>query len=165
MQRPILFLRSLAAILAGIVALCFGYEPRIVGDAVGITPIFNWLLLGYGLPALSFWMASIFLRRRGDDVPLRTVESAAIRFTVLLVFLEISHAINGGDVYRHILGLTETALHVCAALAMAIGLQPLGSAPAASSTMSPPCCSRFLPGWPRYLDYCSSTIRPYGASK
>jgi uncharacterized membrane protein len=125
MQRPIPFLRSLAAILAGIVVLRIGYEPRIVGDAVGTTPIFNWLLLGYGLPALSFWMASIFLRRRGDDAPLRTVESAAILFTVLLVFLEISHAINDGDVYREIPGLTETALHVCAALAMAIGLERL----------------------------------------
>ena len=125
MQRPIPFLRSLAALLAGIVVLRIGYEPRIVGDAVGTTPIFNWLLLGYGLPALSFWMASIFLRRRGDDAPLRAVESAAILFTVLLVFMEINHAINGGDVYRDIPSLTETALHVCAALAMAIGLERL----------------------------------------
>ena len=102
MQRPIPFLRSLAAILAGIVVLRIGYEPRIVGDAVGTTPIFNWLLWGYGVPALSFWAGSIFLRRRGDDAPLRAVESAAILFTVLLVFMEIRHAVNGGDVYRDI---------------------------------------------------------------
>src|ERR1700744_5554925 len=125
MQRPIPFLRSLAAILAGIVVLRTGYEPRIVGDAVGTTPIFNWLLWGYGVPALSFWAASIFLRRRGDDAPLRAVESAAILFTVLLVFMEIRHAINGGDVYRTTAGLTETALQVCTALAMAIGLERL----------------------------------------
>ena len=66
MQRPIPFLRSLAAILAGIVVLRIGYEPRIAGDAVGTTPIFNWLLWGYGIPALSFWTASVLLRRRGD---------------------------------------------------------------------------------------------------
>jgi uncharacterized membrane protein len=125
MQRPIPFLRSLAAILAGIVVLRTGYEPRIVGDAVGTTPIFNWLLWGYGVPALSFWAASIFLRRRGDDAPLRAVESAAILFTVLLVFMEIRHAINGGDVYRTTAGLTETALQVCSTLAMAIGLERL----------------------------------------
>ena len=100
MQRPIPFLRSLAAILAGIVVARIVYEPRIVGDAVGTTPIFNWLLWGYGVPALSFWAGSIFLRRRGDDAPLRAVESAAILFTVLLAFMEIRHAINGGDVYR-----------------------------------------------------------------
>ena len=125
MQRPIPFLRSLAAILAGIVVLRIGYEPRIVGDAVGTTPIFNWLLWGYGIPALSFWVASIFLRRRGDDAPLRTVEAAAILFTVLLAFMEIRHAVNGGDVYRDTAGLTETALQICVALAMAIGLERL----------------------------------------
>jgi uncharacterized membrane protein len=105
--------------------LRIGYEPRIVGDAVGTTPIFNWLLWGYGIPALSFWMASVFLRRRGDDAPLRAVESAAILFTVLLAFMEIRHAVNGGDVYRDTAGLTETALQVCVALAMAIGLERL----------------------------------------
>ena len=125
MQRPIPFLRVLAAILAGIVVLRIGYEPRIVGDAVGATPIFNWLLWGYGVPALSFWAGSHFLRRRGDDAPLRAVEAAAILFTVLLVFMEIRHAVNGGDVYRDTAGLTETALQVCAALAMAIGLERL----------------------------------------
>jgi uncharacterized membrane protein len=125
MQRPIPFLRTLSAILASVVVLRIGYEPRIVGDAVGTTPIFNWLLWGYGVPALSFWTASIFLRRRGDDAPLRTVEAAAILFTALLAFMEIRHAVNGGDVYRDTAGLTETALQVCVALAMAIGLERL----------------------------------------
>jgi uncharacterized membrane protein len=125
MQRPIPFLRSLAAILAAIVVMRAAYEPRIAGDAVGTTPIFNWLLWGYGVPALSFWAGSIFLRRRGDDAPQRAVESAAILFTVLLVFMEIRHAINGGDVYRDTAGLVEVALQVCSALTMAIGLERL----------------------------------------
>ncbi|HZC76790.1 MAG TPA: DUF2339 domain-containing protein, partial [Ktedonobacterales bacterium] len=125
MQRPIPFLRALAAILAAIVVLRIGYEPRIVGAAVGTTLIFNWLLWGYGVPALSFWIGSYFLRRRGDDAPLRAVESAAILFTVLLAFLEIRHAVNSGDVYRDSAGLTEVALQVCVALATAIGLERL----------------------------------------
>ena len=125
MQRPIPFLRWLAAILAGIVVLRIGYEPRIVGDAVGTTPVFNWLLWGYGIPALSFWIGSHFLRRRGDDAPLRAVEAAAILFTALLAFSEIRHAVNGGDMYRVHISLTEFALQVCVALAMAIGLERL----------------------------------------
>jgi uncharacterized membrane protein len=125
LQRPIPFLRSLAAILAGIVVLRIGYEPRIVGDAVGTTPIFNWLLWGYGIPAASFWAGSIFLRRGGDDAPLRSVEAAAILFTVLLAFMEIRHAVNDGDPYFTSAGLTEVALQVCVALAMAIGLERL----------------------------------------
>jgi len=125
MQRPIPFLRSLAAILAAIVVLRVGYEPRIAGDAVGTTPIFNWLLWGYGVPAASFWTASRFMRRHGDDAPLRAVEAAAILFTVLLVFMEIRHTIYGGDIYHTIPSLAEFALEVCAALAMAIGLERL----------------------------------------
>ena len=125
MQRPIPFLRSLAAILAGIVVLRVGYEPRIVGDAVGSTLVFNWLLWGYGVPALSFWVASIFLRRRGDDAPLRAVEAAAVLFTVLLAFMEIRHATNSGNVYRFNPSLVEIGLQVCVALAMAIGLERL----------------------------------------
>jgi uncharacterized membrane protein len=126
MQRPIPFLRWLAAILAGIVTARIGHEPGIVGDDVGTTPIFNWLLWGYGIPALSFWGGSILLRRRGDDdAPLRVVEAAAILFTVLLAFMEIHHAMNGGNVYRNFAGLTEIALQVCVALAIAIGLERL----------------------------------------
>jgi uncharacterized membrane protein len=51
--------------------------------------------------------------------------AAAILFTALLAFMEIRHAVNGGDVYRDTAGLTETALQVCVALAMAIGLERL----------------------------------------
>ncbi len=48
---------------------------RIVGSDVGTTPIFNWLLYGYGVPALSFWFAGYLLRKRDDDVPARIVDS------------------------------------------------------------------------------------------
>jgi uncharacterized membrane protein len=125
MQRPIRFLRTLAAILAGIVVLRIGYEPRIVGDAVGTTLIFNWLLWGYGVPAASFWAGAHFMRPEGDDAPLRTVEAAAILFTMLFAFMEIRHAVNGGDVYAVVPSLAEFALNVCAALALAIGLERL----------------------------------------
>jgi uncharacterized membrane protein len=125
LQRPIPFLRTLAAILAAIVVARIGYEPRIVGDALGDTPIFNWLLWGYGVPAASFWVGGYLLRRRGDDAPLRTIEAAAILFTVLLVFLEIRHAIYNGHVYSAVPTLLEFALDLCVALALAIGLERL----------------------------------------
>ncbi|WFU39223.1 DUF2339 domain-containing protein [Bradyrhizobium sp. CB82] len=123
-QRPIAFLRWLAAILAGIVTARIVYDPRIVGDAVGTTPIFNWLLWGYGVPALSFWAASRFLHRRGDDAPLRMVEAAAILFTALLAFMEIRHFATGGNMTSPP-SLLEFALQVCVTLAMAIGLERL----------------------------------------
>jgi uncharacterized membrane protein len=125
LQRPIPFLRTLAAVLAGIVVLRIGYEPRIAGDAIGTTPVFNWLLWGYGIPAASFWAGSYFLRQRADDAPLRTVESAAILSTVLLAFMEIRHAVYGGDITRAVPSLAEFALEACVLLAMAIGLERL----------------------------------------
>ena len=53
------------------------WEPRIVGGDVGTTPIFNWLLYGYGIPAAAFWLGGYLLRRRADDVPARMVDAGA----------------------------------------------------------------------------------------
>ena len=119
--RPLPWLRTLCAILAGIVVLRIGAEPQIVAE-VGSTPIFNWILYGYGLPAIAFWVAGHLLRRRADDTPTRVVESGAILLTVLTGFLEIRHFIHG-DIYYAGTSLTEAALQVCGALALAIGLE------------------------------------------
>jgi uncharacterized membrane protein len=125
LNRPLPLLRWAAAVGVVLVLARIGWEPRIVGSHVGTTPIFNWLLYGYGGPAAAFWLAGHLLRRRADDVPARMVETGAILFTVLVVFLEIRHFMNGGDVYRHTGGLGEVALQVSAALALAIGLERL----------------------------------------
>ncbi|HXW26280.1 MAG TPA: DUF2339 domain-containing protein, partial [Xanthobacteraceae bacterium] len=125
LKRPLPLLRWAAAVGVALVTARIAWEPRIVGNDVGLTPIFNWLLHGYGIPAAAFWLAGHLLRRRADDVPVRAVEAGAILFTVLLVFLEIRHFMNDGDVYRRGGGLSEVALQVSAALAMAIGLERL----------------------------------------
>jgi uncharacterized membrane protein len=122
-RRPLPMLRSLAAAIVVLVLARIGWEPRIVGSDVGTTPIFNWILYGYGVPALSFWVGGYLLRRRADDQPARMVDGAAILFTVLLVTLEIRHTINGGDIYSDRGRLAEVALQVCAGFAMAIGLE------------------------------------------
>ncbi|HEY6965828.1 MAG TPA: DUF2339 domain-containing protein, partial [Burkholderiales bacterium] len=124
-KRPLPALRVLAAVIGVLVLARIGWEPRIVGNDVGTKPIFNWLLYGYGIPAAAFWLGGHFLRRRGDDVPARMVDSGAILLTVLLAFLEIRHFINGGNVYRQASSLAEIALQVCVGLAMTIGLERL----------------------------------------
>ena len=124
-QRPLPALRSLAAAVIVLVLLRVGYEPRIVGNDIGTTPIFNWLLYGYGVPAVSFWTAGTLLRRRADDVPTRMAESAAILFSVLLAVLEIRHYMNNGNVFRQSTALAEVAMQVTVGLAMTIGLERL----------------------------------------
>ena len=124
-RRPLPALRYLAAAVIVLVLLRVGYEPRIVGDDVGTTPIFNWLLYGYGVPAASFWYAGYLLRRRVDDGPARMADAAAILFTVLLVQLEIRHYMNNGNIYGHSSSLAEVAMQVSVGLAMTIGLERL----------------------------------------
>jgi uncharacterized membrane protein len=124
-RRPLPALRVLAAIVAALVLARIAWEPRIVGRDLGTTPIFNWLLYGYGIPAAAFWLGGYLLRRRADDAPARVIDSGAILLTVLLAFLEIRHFINGGDPYRANSGLAEVALQVSVGLAMVIGLERL----------------------------------------
>ena len=122
-KRPLPLLRWLAAACAVTVSFRILWEPRIVGIDVGTTPVFNWLLWGYGVPAVAFWIAGYLLRKRGDDVPARTLDSAAILFTVLTFSLQIRHYVNGGDIYRDGAPLMELGMHVSALAAIAIGLE------------------------------------------
>lgn len=122
-KRPLPALRWLAAAMVILTLGRIGYEPRIVGDELGSTPIFNWLLYGYGVPALSFWLAGWLLRRRGDDLPARIADAGAILFTVLLVILQIRHYLAGGNIYQPVNEITEAALDVNAGLALTIGLE------------------------------------------
>ena len=123
LTRPLPMLRWLAAAMVVIVLLRLAWDPRIVGDQVGTTPIFNWLLYGYGGPALAFWIGGTLLRRRGDDVPGRIVDAGAILFTVLLAAVEIRHYAHHGDIYASGRNLIEAALQVCAGLIITIALE------------------------------------------
>lgn len=123
-HRPLPWLRTMCGVLVALVMLRIGHDPHIVWDA-GTTPIFNWILYGYGVPALAFWVAGSLLRKRADDVPSRIVDAGAILFTVLTATLQIRHYLYGGDIYYASAGLTEVALQVSGGLAMVIGLERL----------------------------------------
>ena len=122
-KRPLPMLRQICIVLVALVLARILWDPRIVGDDVGKTPILNWLLWGYGVPALSFWIGGAILRRRGDDLASRSVDSAAITFTALTAMLEIRHLMNDGNIYRPSATLGEVGLQTSTALAMTIGLE------------------------------------------
>ena len=122
-QRPLPWLRWLAAIFVAVVMARVAYQPTIAGVELGVTPIFNWLLYGYGVPAVAFWLGGWLLRRRADDLPARMVDSGAILFTVLLAVLEIRHYVTGGDISQPPNGVIEVMLYVNVGLAMTIGLE------------------------------------------
>jgi uncharacterized membrane protein len=122
-QRPLPLLRWVSAIAALVVLARIFYEPILDIADVGTTPIFNWLLYCYGLPALSFWMAGMLLRRGRDDAPVRLVESMAVLFTALTLVMQVRHWTTGGDMLGPRTGLDEFGGYAFAGLAMAIGLE------------------------------------------
>ena len=96
-------LRWMAAACAVLVSLRVLWEPRIVGTDVGTTPIFNWLLWGYGVPAVAFWIGGASACagapttcRRACSIPPRSCSRCS------RVTLQIRHYITGGDIYRHV---------------------------------------------------------------
>jgi uncharacterized membrane protein len=118
-------LRWCVAALGVFVAARLGWDPRIVGSDLSTTPIFNWLLFGYGIPAASFALAARLLRSRGDDTPVRVADSLGVLFAAFLVFFEIRHAMNGGDPFAPGSGLLEQGLMTVASFGFAIVLTQL----------------------------------------
>ncbi|MBR0673525.1 DUF2339 domain-containing protein, partial [Neoroseomonas soli] len=112
-------LRRVAFAVATVVLVRLVLNRFVLGYDWGPTPVLNGLLLAYGVPAACFWWAArIFLRMR-DGIVVRLLECGAALFAVLLVLLEIRHAVQGGvmDAARWDFleaGLQATALLGCA---------------------------------------------------
>ncbi|UVF22041.1 DUF2339 domain-containing protein [Microvirga terrae] len=85
------------------------WDPTIVGGDPGPVLI-NWLLWGYGVPALAFLAASRLLQRTGRDWTVRLTESLGIAFAAFLVFFEIRHALRAGDPLAATTDLLEIGL-------------------------------------------------------
>ncbi|MGD0641794.1 MAG: DUF2339 domain-containing protein [Roseiarcus sp.] len=118
-------LRWAVAALGVAIAARLAWEPRIVGAALSPTPIFNWLLFGYGAPALALGVAARLLRRGGEDVPTRVCDALTVVFSALLVFFEIRHAMNGGNPFARGSSLVEQALMTISAFGFALVLRRL----------------------------------------
>ena len=123
--RDIALLRHVVTALGGLVILRLAWDPRIMGDGVGLTPVFNWLLIGYGVPALSFAAAAHLLEKRGDDISVRISDALAVVFTGLFAFFEIRHLTNHGDVFNLGTGHVETGLMTLVALGLSFVLARL----------------------------------------
>jgi uncharacterized membrane protein len=121
--RPIAILRWLIAGLAGLLALRLLQESLVVGYDVGTTPIFNWILYGYGVPTVGFWFSARTLRAARDDIPVRVAEGASIAFLTVLIGKEIHHLMTGGYVYAPTQPLAELGLHTLSWLGLSLGLR------------------------------------------
>jgi uncharacterized membrane protein len=122
-QRPYPFMRWVAAAFVALLAGRIAWDPAIMGEDVGSTPVLNWLLWGYGVPALALASGARELRRHRDDIPARLFEGTAILLAYLLVTFQIRHALHDGDIYAPSIGLVEAGVQVGAWALMAAGLE------------------------------------------
>ncbi|MDH3239421.1 MAG: DUF2339 domain-containing protein [Alphaproteobacteria bacterium] len=110
-----------ALIVAGLVLARLVVNYNVLDYALAGAPPFNWVLYGYGIPALAFfWAARMFRTSQGDQAVM-LLEAGAIVFTVLLVSLQIRLFIEGSldsPSYR----LQEQSLQSISWLAMGYGL-------------------------------------------
>ncbi len=120
-------LRYVVGGLGLVVAARLAWDPRIMGPELGQTPILNWLLFGYGVPALAFWLSARILAARGRDRVVLVCETLAILFSALLVFLQIRHALHNGDIYAPATGHLESGLVVSAGLCFSLLMARLAS--------------------------------------
>ncbi len=123
--RDIPLLRPAVAAIGLVVLGRIAWDPVIMGADVGRIPILNWLLIGYGVPAMAFAAAGRLLELRGVDLAQRLADALAVVFTALLLFFQIRHALNSGDPLATTSSHVEQGLHVLMAVMMAYVLMRL----------------------------------------
>jgi len=127
-RRPVAALRPTALAVAAVVIARVVWDPRIVGDDLGTTVLFNPLLYGYGVPTLCFaYAAWRFGRTPGDPRPVPIFEALAVIFTALTATVEVHHAMNGGDLFAPVSSLAEQSLITMVMMAISLGLNWLGA--------------------------------------
>ena len=87
-------LRWAAAVLAGIVLVRLALNPYSLAYPMA-APIFNWLLYGYGVPALAFIVATRQFGSRADDLLVRMLEAGSLLLVTLLLTFELRHGLYG----------------------------------------------------------------------
>ena len=114
-RYPILGWMSVGA--AAIALARVAFAPTIVGwEILQTTPVFNWLLPGYGIPALAFGYSAWQLARTTNGRPRLVMEAAAALFGLLTVAMLVRHAMNGGVIDDGVPMLAEQAIYTLIAI-------------------------------------------------
>lgn len=89
-----------------------GFDPTLVGEhALGATPVWNFLLPGYGVPALAFAYAAWQLARTTGGRPRLAMEALAALAFLLAAAMLVRHAMNGGVIATGAPRLAEQAIY------------------------------------------------------
>jgi uncharacterized membrane protein len=114
-------LRAVAAALAAVVLVRLLANPALVEYPAGGWFILNWVLYGYGVPALAFWTAARLLLTQRDGLTVTLLEAGAAAFVTCLVSLQIRVIFSGGMAAPYD-SLLEASLQSAAWLGMGYAL-------------------------------------------
>jgi len=92
---PVRPIRVLAALVAGTVLVRLVLNFEILDYSVSPIPLINWVLYGYGFPALAFFLAARLFRKSASGMLISLLEAGALAFFVLLVSFEIRLLVTG----------------------------------------------------------------------
>lgn len=111
-------LRWVALLTAGIVTLRLTFNPALMSYDISPTPIFNFLIYAYALPAAAMAVTATWMRRHKDDLVVHFLEAGAALLLTLFLSLEIHHWISGGDLFSEKYEFGERAIQTLTWLAL-----------------------------------------------
>lgn len=111
-QLGLVTLRQLCWPLLAVVVVRFVVNPEILKYPIGLTPILNWMLWGYGISIAALVVALRFLRPTGDIRLVRSVEAAAALLTFVLLTLEVRSLFQPTDMATPDASFMERAFYV-----------------------------------------------------
>ena len=108
----LLAMRQLCWGLLAVVAVRFVVNPEVLQYPRGVTPVFNWILWGYGISIAALVVGAHFLRQVRDDRLVQATESLAVLLGFVLVTLEVRSLFQPGAMDAPTSGFLERAVYV-----------------------------------------------------
>jgi len=105
-------MRRLCWPLLAAVLVRFVLNPEVLHYPLGLTPIVNWILWGYGLSALALAVGAHHLRGLGDERLVQAVKAGAALLVLALLTLEVRSVFQPGAMGVHDAGFMERACYV-----------------------------------------------------
>lgn len=115
-------LRWLAWLLTATVTIRLVFNPYVLDYDVASNPLLNWVLYGYGVPMVAYWIARDFLRRVRNDELVMAVEASILAFAFLLLSLQVRSIFNPDGLGQQRFEVMERAWMAVSWGALALGL-------------------------------------------
>ncbi len=105
-------MRLLCWPLLAVVVVRFVLNPEVLKYPLGVTPIFNWILWGYGISIAALVVGLRFLRPTGDERLVRAVEATVALLAFVLATLEVRSLFQPGSMATPDAGFMERSFYV-----------------------------------------------------